>query len=407
MRQGQNRFRPSVMALEGRLVLSAASSAGATNAILSAFQADVLRGVDSTLVFDFGPGSSPVAPGAIGVGTALFSAKVGFGWSGGRTQVRGIRAVDRHTVDPLTRDFVETTGRRSTTSPGFGVEVPDGLYDVTFVLGDPARARGPVSVEAGGGGHPNGGPVANGIATGAGETRRVTLRAIAENGQLDLGLVFPRGSGGALDAVEIRPVLHGAPVLRIAPTLPPGSGRGVKPASLPAPVPVVLDGGTPDDPTIHLSGVAVSPAHIVVGDPPDDSWILGIHEPPGDDPNQIVPTPIGPGSLSLDGIIYSGPPQPGQTHWGSLTLADARGQVTLDLETPGSVSTDPADAPVPTRLDYTVRSGTGVYRAAKGSGTVELALSMTSHGPQGVVQDGKLSPTNWYGTAALTFPSGR
>jgi fibronectin type 3 domain-containing protein len=79
-----------------------------------------------SLKFDFGTATSLVAAGYTQVTpTSAFSAAAGFGWQSGT-----IRAADRGTADPLTRDF------NFTTLGVFGVNLANGTYSVKLTLGD-------------------------------------------------------------------------------------------------------------------------------------------------------------------------------------------------------------------------------------------------------------------------------
>src|SRR5262245_42159559 len=90
------------------------------------------------LTLAFGTARSPVAPGAKGVAPVSYSATRGYGWN----NLAGITAVDRGTADPLTRDLHK--GKNNT----FLVDVPNGSYQVTAILGDPSAAMDQVSIYA-------------------------------------------------------------------------------------------------------------------------------------------------------------------------------------------------------------------------------------------------------------------
>src|SRR5262249_21712652 len=74
----------------------------------------------STFHFDFGTATSPVCPGCLGVApSAAYNPTRGYGWQNNAT----IKAIDRLTKDPLTRDFHQSTDAT------FLVDLPNGTYD--------------------------------------------------------------------------------------------------------------------------------------------------------------------------------------------------------------------------------------------------------------------------------------
>jgi hypothetical protein len=57
-------------------------------------------------------------------------------------------------------------------------------------------------------------------------------------------------------------------------------------------------------------------------------------------------------------------------------------------------------------LTYQVRGGTGAFRDAKGSGSVDLNLTLTDQSVEGTVTDGALDPSIAEGTITLSFHPG-
>ncbi|MAE63226.1 MAG: hypothetical protein CMJ18_03045, partial [Phycisphaeraceae bacterium] len=89
------------------------------------------------LGFDFGTGGSPVAEGYIGFGGDPFDAGPGFGWTTGAPG-----PVHRGTPDDARRDFVTISGAPAR----FAVDLPDGLYMVTIVMGDEDEVRDQMAI---------------------------------------------------------------------------------------------------------------------------------------------------------------------------------------------------------------------------------------------------------------------
>ncbi len=78
--------------------------------------------------FDLGTPSSPVESGYVGVNeTTLYDASLGYGW----TNALGLYSRDRGAPDDLKRDFV--CSRQDAT---FNVDLPNGDYTITLIIGD-------------------------------------------------------------------------------------------------------------------------------------------------------------------------------------------------------------------------------------------------------------------------------
>jgi len=98
----------------------------------------VINSLDAVRVgpFDFGTATSPVAAGHVAVAnTARYSPATGFGWLDGTVGSR-----DRGVGSDLLRDFNLTTGAT------FAVDVPNGAYEVTVVMGDASSAHDQMAI---------------------------------------------------------------------------------------------------------------------------------------------------------------------------------------------------------------------------------------------------------------------
>jgi hypothetical protein len=154
----------------------------------------------TSLSFDFGTSSSPVAAGARQVTpTTSYSAALGYGWLGSPVQ-----AVDRGTSDALHRDLAY--GSQLT----FGVNAMQGNYNVTLIIGDTgpyAHDFMAVFLE---------GMQVDVVNTAAGQIRTITYNNVPVNdGQLTLLLVDQGGS-------DPNVVLNGLGVVRS------GSGQSIQ-----------------------------------------------------------------------------------------------------------------------------------------------------------------------------------
>ena len=145
------------------------------------------------LVFDFGPADSPVAEGAVGVtDESLYTADEGFGWVP--------EAGDRFSVlssDPglpesdLSRDFVSTSGVT------FSVEMPEGFYEVTTLVGslDSEIVHTGVAIE---------GVLLFNESVSEGQILRSTAQVAVTDGMMDIRIGGLDRFDGQLSALEIR-----------------------------------------------------------------------------------------------------------------------------------------------------------------------------------------------------------
>lgn len=159
--------------------------------------------------FDFGTGTSPVAPGAVNVSSQAFNATLGFGWA---KNAAGLDSRDRGTVDPLTRDFV--FGRDGT----FLVNLANGTYTVTATIGDAIVAHDNVGIWI------QGQQVASGLTTQAGQFVQQSFTATVTNGQLS----FRMADQGGFDDYF---VLNGLQITSSSTGQPPAAPVGLTAAA--------------------------------------------------------------------------------------------------------------------------------------------------------------------------------
>src|SRR5262245_35384596 len=127
---------------------------------------------------DFGPSFSAVEPGYVRVVNEVFSTTKGYGWQ----STTGLATYDRGGIDALTRDGIRGTDNTLL------VNLANGNYRVTALLGDAGVARDQMQISA------EGQVVADGIATAAGEFKSVAFDVSVTDGQLSLRF---RDLGGA------------------------------------------------------------------------------------------------------------------------------------------------------------------------------------------------------------------
>jgi hypothetical protein len=91
---------------------------------------------------------------------------------------------------------------------------------------------------------------------------------------------------------------------------------------------------------------------------------------------------------------------------GTLTIHTPHGRLNLSVKGPThtAVPFDELLSSVP--LSYTTRGGTGAFRSAKGSGSVDLNVTLIDQSVEGTVTGGVLHPSIALGTVTLTFHPG-
>ncbi len=145
------------------------------------------------LYFDFDTASSPLAEGYTRVTPAVYSPLVGFGWE--RT---GIVARDYG----FPKDNLLARDVHIGVSNTFMVDLPNGTYDVTPLLGNPKVYADKVSIFL------EGNRVASNLTTTRGKFVEPTFRVTITDGRLDLRLVDGSGRGPwfGIAALTIEPV---------------------------------------------------------------------------------------------------------------------------------------------------------------------------------------------------------
>ena len=129
--------------------------------------------------FDFGTASSPVASGYVRVAeSALYSASTGYGW----TDTIGLSSRDRGAPDDLRCDLVQ-----SATEHTFNVDLANGDYEVTVVIGDQSYMHDLIDVYA------EGNLVINDLTVAGGMFQEVTFSVSVSDEQLSL--MFSDGGG--------------------------------------------------------------------------------------------------------------------------------------------------------------------------------------------------------------------
>jgi chitodextrinase len=163
----------------------------------------------SSYTFDFGTTTSPVLSGAIGVSTETYTPTRGYGWVSAsdlgprdRGQAPGYLQVSptqfRDELSSLARDFVQGSSSRTST---FLVDLPNGGYAVTAVMGDYSAPHDMMAISA------EGKTAVSGLTTdAAGQFIRTSFQVQVSDGQLTLGLSDLGGKNPywALNGLEIR-----------------------------------------------------------------------------------------------------------------------------------------------------------------------------------------------------------
>ena len=193
-----NTYRVDVT--DGQLAVRIEDAGGLTpRAVLNGLEiAPVAAAAGQQVALDFGTAGSPVAAGYRGAGDDLFDSERGYGWTSG-----ALRRRDRGEANDLRRDFVAVTSETAS----FAVDMPDGIYGVTVVMGDAANVRDQMRLELEPG---ETGEVVDEITVAAGQFHESTYVVRVTGGQLNLQLA---DLGGA----TARAVINGlvvAPVIR-------------------------------------------------------------------------------------------------------------------------------------------------------------------------------------------------
>ena len=155
------------------------------------------RGLLAAVHLDFGTNASPVATGYTSAHATAYTSSAGRGW----ISTAGVSPVDRGTTSALTRDF--HTGVDAT----YRVNLPNGAYRVTTMLGDPSAIRDNIDE------YLNGQKVASKVTTDAGRFAKSTYTVQVTQGMLTLRLVDNGGASArwASDYLDVVP--SNAPVV--------------------------------------------------------------------------------------------------------------------------------------------------------------------------------------------------
>jgi hypothetical protein len=145
------------------------------------------------VAFDFGPAGSPVAEGAIGVtADSLYTVDAGFGWIPEPGDQFDVFSSEPGLPEPdLSRDFVSTSGVT------FSVEVPEGFYEITTLLGsvDTEIVHAGVAIE---------GVLLLNESAPEGQMHRSTTQVTVTDGMMDIRIGGLDRFDGRLSALEIR-----------------------------------------------------------------------------------------------------------------------------------------------------------------------------------------------------------
>jgi serine protease len=142
--------------------------------------------------FDFGPSDGPVEAGYIQVtASTLYSADLGFGWSNTLLDSR-----DRGAPDDLRSDFLF-----SNVNHTFSVDLADGEYQVTLIVGDQSYAHDDIDVCA------ENIQVVNDLTSATGLFQQVTFWVNVTDGQLNLRILDDGGAdpNWVVNALTLQP----------------------------------------------------------------------------------------------------------------------------------------------------------------------------------------------------------
>ncbi len=391
MTRRRRRVRPDSLGLEERVVLSgsgaasaAVASAGAPAsnlAALAAFGEQARQGLTPTLTVRFGEATA--SAGTLVLPDASYSAGLGYGWLSNPGKI-------------TIRDGV-ATGR----SGDFELDVPPGTYDVT-VTPAASRDRGLDSqVTAFAAGDTLGGPGAFFSEPPHAMTLRTTvLQAGAGN-----GLIVALNQGFAVRSIQVVPVPNAGPAAlftSIQPATAPGTGLDVSLSGR-----QVSIGGTAEAPVLlpESGTITFDPQDGAPLEPSANSphnWALdftraaqqGIPNAPANNP-------------TVGGIISAISNVSIRNTGGTLDINTPNGRVELVVHGPADTAVPFSDLTSSVALTYKVHGGTGVYRDAEGTGTVDVNLTLADQSVEGTVTGGAVDPSAAEGSLTLTFHAGQ
>ncbi len=91
---------------------------------------------------------------------------------------------------------------------------------------------------------------------------------------------------------------------------------------------------------------------------------------------------------------------------GTLDINTPQGRVNLVVHGPADTALPFDDLSSSITLTYKVHGGTGAFRDVKGSGTVNVKLTLAAQSVEGTVSKGALDPSVAEGTLTFTFNPG-
>jgi hypothetical protein len=386
-------FKPSCLGLERRVVLSSsvtaaaaaatAGNAAANQAALSAFAREVQQGGLRALTVNFGTPAASSPPGTVVLPAAAYSASLGYGWLSNPSAVQ-------------IQDGV-ASGR----SADFEIDVPPGTYDVTVSpVASPNISAGS-EVTAFSTGNTIGGPGA--FFADPGPAQPVTLRTQVFQTGAGNGLTVAMDGGFAVGSVQITPVqAAGAmgPFTLRQPAPPAGAGLSLSGAHRHSSISgtaqasvFIPEGGTITwDPK---NGAAQTQSANTA-----ENWALEF--PPtvqGGDLNTTA-------GASVSGVIDTISNASIKNTGGTLTIHTPQGRLQLVVKGPARTALPFDDLTRSVALTYKIHGGTGAFRGAKGSGTVDVNMTMTGQSVEGTVTEGVLNPSVAEGVLTFTFQTG-
>jgi hypothetical protein len=386
-------FRPALVGLETRVVPSGAAATAATvsaagdpaanEAALSAFAGELQEGRTPTLTVDFGTPIASQPAGTVVIPLAAYSSSLGYGWLSNPSKLQ------------------IQNGAVSGRSGDFEIDVPPGIYDITIAPATSSNISAGSQVTGFAAANTLGGPGA--FFADNGPAKPVTLRTPVLQGGAGNGLIIAMDRGFAVQSVQITPVdVAGASGLftpaQTAPTI--GMPLNISGAS-----------GHPSIGGTAHSSVLIPESGTITWDPKNggaeiesaesqSNWYLLFRQPVQGGAANI------PSTASVTGDINAMSNTSQRSTSGTLAIHTPEGRINLSVKGQANTAVPFDDLSSSVPLTYTVRGGTGVFRHAKGSGAVELNMTLTEQSVEGIVTGGVLDPSIALGTITLTFQPG-
>jgi hypothetical protein len=382
-------FRPACSELEGRVVLSAATVAASANdptanqAALAAFGQEVQQGQTPTMTVDFGTPAASDPAGTVVMPAAAYSSSLGYGWLSDPGNVR----IHDGTA----------TGR----SGDFEIDVPPGTYDVTVAPAASPDLSAGSQVTAFAAGDTLGGPGA--FFADPGPAHPVTLRTTVLQGGAGNGLAIAMNGGFAVRSVQITPVQGAGAVGLFTPTQPaPAPGAGLV---------VTATGGHLSIGGTAQAAVLLPESGSITFDPENGAPQIQSANSPHNWALDFTKAaqagiPNAPSTTTVGGIINAVSNVSIRNTEGTLTIHTPQGDVELGVHGPADTAVPLDELSSPIALTYKVRSGTGAFRDTRGSGVVDVNLTLANQSVEGTVSGGTLDPSVAEGTLTFTFNPG-